>query len=190
MPKKQILIAYATRYGSTEETAKELVKIFKEHEIKTDLLNLKQIKEKKWPLLDNYDGIIVASGIKIGKWTKEALKFLKIFNNKFKSNKKILGLFVSCTTCLTDPKKANNEYLNQIIENLEIKPNLYYTFGPILDFSESSRIGRIAKAILKKVTEKDFELAGINVDYNGRNDLRDKNKIREFAEKFISLVKK
>ncbi len=189
MSNKQILIAYATRYGTTEITAKDLAKIFDELEINTDLLDLKQTKEKEWPLLDAYDGIIVASGIRIGKWMKEPQKFLKTFRNEISSNEIVLGLFINCATCLIDPATANNEYLEKVIEKLGIKPNIYRAFGPILDFSETTRIGKIARAILKKVIEKDFEDAGIQIDYKARNDLREMDQIREFAEEFAKLVK-
>ncbi|MHA1277307.1 MAG: flavodoxin domain-containing protein [Candidatus Helarchaeota archaeon] len=188
MRNKTVLIAYATRYGTTAETVKFIAQLLNAQGIEIEILDLKQAKEKEWPSLDAFDGIIVASGIKIGRWLKEPQKFLKKFKTEIETHNKILGLFVSCTTCLTDPEKAKGEYIDKIVSDLGLKPAISQALGPILDFSETTRIGRVGRSVLKKVIEKDFETAGIQVDFEGYNDLRDKVQIRQFAEQFTALV--
>ena len=189
MSKKQILIAYGTRYGTTEATVQDMVKMFSDLEIRTELLDLKQIKEKEWPSLDKYNGIIVASGIKIGKWMKKTLRFLKKFKDEIEFKEKTIGLFVSCMKCLTDPIKAKEEYLEKVIDDLGIKPKIYQAFGPILDFSESSRMGKFMKAILKKAAKDDLESDDIKIDYKAKNDLRKIDQIQKFVEKFTIIIK-
>ncbi len=189
MSNLRVLIAFATRYGTTDETAKDLAKLLDELGIKTDIVDLKQTKKKDWPKIDIYDGIIVASGIKIGRWMKEPQKFLKGIKAEIESKGKKLGLFVSCMTCLNEPEKANQKYLENMMTKLEIKANIYQSFGPVVDFSETSRIGRISQGILKGVAKKDLEPKGFNIEYTARNDLRDKEKLKKFAEDFANLLK-
>lgn len=95
MSNKNVLIAYGTRFGSTEEISREIAKILESKRLVTQLLDLKSTKEKDWVSLESFDGVLVGSGIKIGKWMKEPKKFLKNHREEFKKRKKILGLFVS-----------------------------------------------------------------------------------------------
>ncbi|MHA1264048.1 MAG: flavodoxin domain-containing protein [Candidatus Helarchaeota archaeon] len=189
MVEPRVLIAYASRYGTTETTANDLAQIFNGFNITTDLVDLKSIKEKSWPDINSYNGIIVGSGIRIGKWMKEPQKFLKKIKMDIENSNKVLGIFVSCTTCLTDPQKAKAEYLEKIVVDLGLKPDIYKAMGPILDFSETTRIGRIARAVLKKVAENDLKAAGFQIDFEKRNDLRDPTQIHTFAENFANLLK-
>ena len=68
---KKVLIVYGTRYGSTEEVSNKLVDILKEKEIDTSAINSKDLITENQPNLEDYDGIIIGSGIKVGQWTKE-----------------------------------------------------------------------------------------------------------------------
>ncbi|MFX0133166.1 MAG: flavodoxin domain-containing protein [Candidatus Hodarchaeota archaeon] len=183
---KKVLIAYGSRYGSTAEISQEISKIFKESDIKTLVLDLKKTKEKLWPMIDEFDAILVGSGIKIGRWMKEPQKFLKKNKDKIKTKRKILGLFVSCSTVLDDPVKAKKEYLEKIIDDLDIKADLFDAFGPLFDFSETSNLGSLTKKILKSILSKS---ENIEFDPNTRNDLRDWSQIRSFVEKLVELMK-
>lgn len=185
---KKILIAFGTRYGSTEETGKFLEKIFEEKGFKAELLDLKGTKEKNWPNITDYSGVIVGTGIKMGKWTNKTKKFLREIKSDIESVGIKLFIYVSCLLCLTDPEKAREDYLDKKIEKYEIKVEKYEAFGPILDFTDDSRMGWFAKSIMKKSAQEDLEKEGIHMDYEARNDLRDMEKIKKFAEEIISTL--
>jgi len=65
----RVLISYGSRYGSTEEIANKISGHLKDLNIESTVIDVK--KERKWPTLEEYDGIIVGSGIKISKWMNE-----------------------------------------------------------------------------------------------------------------------
>lgn len=186
MSTNKILIAYGSRYGSTAEISEKISIILKELNIESIVLDLKKTKEKHWPSIDEFDAILVGSGIKMGRWMKEPQKFLKKNKDKIKNKEKILGLFVSCSTVLDDPVKAKKDYLDKIMDNLKFKADMYDAFGPVFDFSETSKLGYLTKKL---------SIAGLNesgnieFDPNARNDLRDWDQIRNFAEKFAELIK-
>jgi len=188
MPNKKVLIAYATRYGTTAETAKDIGNFLQEWGIETTLVDLKHTKEKNWPQIDDFDGIIVASGIKIGRWMNEPQKFLNKNKEKLAAQTKILGVFVSCGTIVTDPEKAKTDYLIKKMESLGIKFQICEPFGPIYDFSATSQMGGFAKRVTKAGAKETFEPLGIQIDYNGRNDLRIPDQIRNFADQFAQLL--
>jgi len=183
---KKAIIAYGSRYGSTAEISQEIAKILNELDIETVVLDLKKTKEKKWPPIDEFDAILVGSGIKIGRWMKEPQKFLKKNKDKIKGKGKILGLFVSCSLVLDDPLKAEKDYLEKIMDDLKFKTELSAAFGPVFDFSESSNLGFLTKKMAKLGLA---ESENIEFDPNARNDLRDWNQIRAFAKKVADLVK-
>jgi menaquinone-dependent protoporphyrinogen oxidase len=85
------LVVYGSRYGTSAEIAEDIAKTLKEENVKTDLVNSRDMKE--WDI-SPYDLVVAGSGIKMGKWTKASLKFLDK-NRLALANKKV-ALFVSC----------------------------------------------------------------------------------------------
>ena len=181
----KVLIAYGSRYGSTEEIASKLASLLKENEIETTLLNL---KKERTPNLNNYDGIIVGSSVKITKWMKEPQRFLK--QNRETLNEKKLAIYVSCMSVLTDPEYARDELLEKIMKKTGVKAILYEAFGPLMDLGENSRMGFLDKKIAQSVMMGLSKEKGLDLDMKGRNDLRDWDKINEFGNKFTELLLK
>ncbi|MHA1104508.1 MAG: flavodoxin domain-containing protein [Promethearchaeota archaeon] len=66
----KVLILYGTRYGATKEISNEIEKIIQDSGMTTESFNLKEVNPKNIPPLDQYDGIIIGTGIKMGMWTK------------------------------------------------------------------------------------------------------------------------
>ncbi len=69
---KKLLIAYASKCGSTTEIAKSMGKILLEKGYKVDILPVNQVKS-----LDGYDGILAGSAVRVGAWLPEAVEFVK-----------------------------------------------------------------------------------------------------------------
>lgn len=183
----KVLIAYGSRFGCTEEVSQEIAKILEEEGIDSHLLNLKKVKAKKWPPLEEFDGFLVGSSIKIMRWTKESKNFLKKYKEEFKG--KVLGIFVCCAAAVNDPDYAKKEYLEKVAEELGITQDIYDAFGGVLDFSESSRMGFLDRKMLNMAAKGMSEDMGITIEENARNDLRDWDQIRNFAREFAALVK-
>ena len=188
MSENKVLIAYGTRYGSTEEISQNIAKILEEKGIGSDIINLKKIKQKQWPLPEDYKGVLVGSSIKIFRWMKEPTKFLKKNKDKFKELNIPLGLFISCGTAITDPEKAKKDYLEKKMEDIGVKTDLYDTFGAIYDFSETSRFGRFAKSILLDSAEELKEKRGIILKDGEKYVLIDKDRLNAFVEQFIKRL--
>lgn len=181
-----VLIAYGTRFGCTEEVSQKIANTLKEKGINSHLVNLKKTKKKEWPPLDKFDGVLVGSSIKINRWTKEPKTFLK--DHKDELTEKPLGIFVCCASAVTDPDYAKKTYLEGVMEETGVKADVYDAFGGVLDLSESSQMGFMDKKMLKMAAKGMQEEKGITIDENARNDFRDWDQIRGFAEQFAALV--
>ncbi|MHA2246876.1 MAG: flavodoxin domain-containing protein [Candidatus Hodarchaeales archaeon] len=184
----KVLIAYGSRFGSTEEISSEMSKILTDKGIETSLINLREVKSKDWPSPETFDGIIIGSGIRVSRWTKEPKQFLK--KNKDKLINKNLGLFVSCADA-TVPEtidKARKDYLETTMEELGITAGMYDAFGGVIDLTKSSKMSFIEKKALMAVAKK---RAGDNIegiDGKSRTDFRDWEQIKRFTEKYAEMV--
>ena len=174
----KVLICYGTRYGSAGEIAENIGEILRESGNTVEVANLKKDKVKD---LESFDFIIVGSGIQMGRWTKEPLKFLKK-NRDILSRKKV-ALFVSCMSA-TKPETCNQgrrDYLDKIIAEFpEIIPISMGLFGGLIDPTRGGRMTKGLMTSLLKEFAKEGEEAPEYVD------LRDWEQIRLWTENLYS----
>lgn len=119
------LVAYGTRYGATAEVAKEIARILEEqYGLSVQLIDLSLQKIKD---ISGYDNIVLGSGIKMGRWTGKAKKFLK---KNFEGKK--LAVFV-CSGRAGEPDLydfALDKYVKQVLSKyLKVKPVAFEAFG-------------------------------------------------------------
>ncbi|MFX0124636.1 MAG: flavodoxin domain-containing protein [Candidatus Hodarchaeota archaeon] len=187
MDQINILIAYGSRYGCTEEISHIIAEFLeKEEGFMCTLLNLRTTEEDLWPSIERYDGIMIGTGIRIGKWTKEAQSLLKKCkqNNNIKSL--ITGVFISCGYA-SDPNHypiAIRDFLERVFVQVGIKPNIYDAFGGVFDFSHSSKKGFLDRGILKWGSKS----LSMKTDYSKRNDFRNWSQIYDFGSRFAKLL--
>jgi menaquinone-dependent protoporphyrinogen IX oxidase len=75
MSSDKTLLAYVTKGGVTEESARVIADVLRDkYGLEVDLINLKKTSS---PDLAQYKNVIVGSGVRIGKVYQEALKFLE-----------------------------------------------------------------------------------------------------------------
>ena len=182
----RVLIAYGSRYGSTEEIAFRLAGFLWEEGVKATVLDVK--KNKSWPSLEGYDGVIVGSGVKITKWMREPLEFLRRKRDELVGRR--LELFVSCMSVLTDPEYARRDLLEKVAEAAGVEANMMEAFGPVMDVGEGSRMGFLDRKIAQSVMLGLSKEKGLELDMKGRNDLRDWDRIRDFAHRFAESLNK
>lgn len=180
----RVLIAYGSRYGSTEEIASRLAGFLGEEGVEATVLDVK--KNRSWPSLEGYDGVIVGSGVKISKWMREPLAFLRRKADELEGRR--LALFVSCLSVLTDPEDARRELLEKVAEEAGVEAELMEAFGPVMDVGPGSRMGFLDRRIAQSVMLGLSKDKGLELDMKGRNDLRDWDRIRDFAKGFAESL--
>ena len=68
----QILVAYATKYGATAEITEKIGQVLRQAGLPTDVLPVDRVSD-----LTPYEAVVLGSAVYIGKWRKEAVKFLQ-----------------------------------------------------------------------------------------------------------------
>ena len=182
------LIVYGTRYGATEMTSNEIADVFRQEGLDVKVVNLKDERVKD---ISDYDLVLVGSGIKIKKWTKEPEKFLNKFQKELQ-NKKV-ALFISCgakypldekADVETELEYARTHHLEEKAAKYNLQPVALGLFGGVYNFN---KMGWFFKKTLSAVKPQ-LEAAGVPETEPGLYDTRDKNVIRSWAKEVAQKV--
>jgi menaquinone-dependent protoporphyrinogen oxidase len=92
----QVLVAYATKYGATAEIAEKIGQVLRQAGLRTDVLPADRVSD-----LTPYKAVVLGSAVYIGRWRKEAVKFLQA--NETVLAEKLVWLFSSGPTGEGDP---------------------------------------------------------------------------------------
>ncbi|MFA5307945.1 MAG: flavodoxin domain-containing protein [Dehalococcoidales bacterium] len=164
-----VLIAYASKYGSTKEIAEKIGEILKLDGLPADILPVKGIKNPA-----DYQAIIIGSAMYMGMWRKEATNFVKKYETALAG--KPVWVFSSGPSGKGDPA----ELLKGIIVPRGVKPLLdrikprdIAVFHGHLDPAKMSGMERW---IVKRVG-------------GGTGDFRDWDMINQWAKKVAAAIK-
>ena len=180
------LIAFGTRYGATTTTSETIGKILEEEGLEVDVRNLKNEKVKD---ISQYDLIIVGSGLKMYRWTKEPEKFLKKFRRQLSEKK--LAIFVSSGAQALFKHEGKTQemddawlrYLVSKTEKYELSPVLMAIFGGVWDYN---KMGFFAKTM--EAFKHELRAAGIEEVEPGVFDTRDWDEIRNWTTELLGKV--
>ena len=184
------LIVYGTRYGATEKTSQEIADVFRQEGLDVKVINLKNDKVKD---ISEYDLVLVGSGIKIKKWTKEPENFLEKFQKELAQKK--TAIFISCgakypldekTDIETELEYARKHHLEEKAAKYNIQPIALGLFGGVYDFN---KMGWFFRKTLSAVKPQ-LEAAGVPEKEPGMYDTRDTNEIRSWAKEVAKKASK
>lgn len=184
------LIVYGTRYGSTAETSQVIADSLKQEGVEAKVIDAKKDKLNS---INEFDLVIVGSGVQMGKWTSEPEKFLGKYKQELE-NKKV-AIFVSCGSAnpLSEGEQRNKEmedakrkYLEEKAVDYNLKPISLGFFGGCYDFNKMSWFFR---KTLSSIRPK-LEAAGYKESKPGLYDLRDLDAIRNWTKEVAKMIEK
>jgi menaquinone-dependent protoporphyrinogen oxidase len=177
------LTVYGTRYGAAASTSEEIAKILREAGLDVRVVNAKDEKIKD---IDEYDPVIVGSGIQINKWTSEPEDFLKHFSKELSTKK--VALFVCCGSASDEGKpgaaeKARGKYLEEKAAKYNLHPIMLGLFGGVYNYNA---VPWWAKKAMQ--TDRSRVAATFKESEPGVYDTRDLNIIRNWAKELSQKV--
>jgi len=174
------LIVYGTRYGATAGTAEEMAKVLREEGFEVKVANAKNEKMKD---LSEYELVVVGSGMRMGKWTDEADKFLANFRKELERKK--LAIFVSTMKTVSEREGKTDDVaemrkvaLEDKVAQYNLHPIALGFFGGVLDYSKMGFLFKRTMAFLKPQLQKD----GFKETQPDLYDLRDWDEIRNWTK--------
>jgi menaquinone-dependent protoporphyrinogen oxidase len=149
---KKILVAYASKYGSTGGVADAIGKELCNRGAAVDVCMLKNVGD-----LNPYRGVVVGSAIYRGKWLPEAVDFVE--RNRGVLGQIAVAYFVVCMT-MGQPTEDNRRkvlaYLDPVLKEVpQVKPVEIGTFAGALHYSNLSWPIKVIMK-LKGAPEGDF----------------------------------
>ncbi len=162
----KILVAYATKSGSTVDVAQAIGKSLTDKGATVNVHSIKSVTT-----VDGYGAVIVGSGIRFGQWLPEAVGFVK--NNQAKLSQLPIAFFTVHILNIDDSetsRQARQAYTEPVRKILTPKSEVF--FAGRIDFSKLS-FGEVLLAKAMSVKEQ---------------DLRDWNKIRAWAEGIYPML--
>jgi menaquinone-dependent protoporphyrinogen oxidase len=127
-----ILVAYASRYGTTGEVATSIAATLRERGLKVEILPAEEVED-----LSPYAGVVLGGGIYIGRWHRNARGFARLFENELRR----VPVAVFALGPVTDKPKDTADSALQLRRNLKrlpIEPFDARVFGGAFD---PSRVG-------------------------------------------------
>ena len=109
MAENDVLVTYASRYGSTAEIGHRIGEVLESEGLSVDIMEVKDV-----PNLKQYRAVVLGSAVYIGKWRKDAIRFLKVFEKDLTERR--LWIFSTGPTGKGDPVK--------LLEGWDFPPSL------------------------------------------------------------------
>ncbi|HTY81662.1 MAG TPA: flavodoxin domain-containing protein [Dehalococcoidales bacterium] len=166
----KILVAYASKYGSTKEIAEKIGEVLKQVGVAAVVADLKSARD-----ITPYQNIVIGSAMYMGQWRKEAVNFLK--NNEAALSQRKVWVFGTGPSGKGDPAQLLKGVtmpakVKEIVDR--IKPQDSTVFHGNLD---AARMSGFEKWIVKRVG-------------GGAGDFRDWQMITDWANKIAGAIKK
>lgn len=165
----RVLVTYASKHGATAGIAEKIQKTLLQSGLFADLLPMDEVTNPS-----PYDAIVLGSAVYIGRWRRDAVRFLK--ENQQALTEKQVWIFSSGPTGPGDPEKLLEGWL--IPSNVKpmadrIQPRDIAVFGGTL---EPEKMNFFEKWIIKNIKAT-------------TGDFRDWTAIEEWAREIASALK-
>ena len=176
------LIVYGSNTGSTKQISESIASKLNDSGIEVDLIDLK--KEK--PIgPEGYDLVVVGSGIKMGKWTTEALSYMKDYEESLSLVPHAMFVSSGFASEPSRQEQSRVDYLDAVLDSYpRLKPLSMGLFGGLYDWRRYNFvIKRLVISLLKSMGHTE-------IDTSKPLDFRDWDKINTWAEELTSRVKR
>ncbi len=141
---KNVLVAYATRAGSTREIAESIGKILTESGIEADVLPVKKVRS-----IETYDAVVLGTAVRFGMLMSEMVRFVR-------KKKTALSMcpVAAFAVCLSMKKETPEHHIKAEFFLDPIKREIMLiSEGLFAGKMDYSRLGFIAKFIVKKMVQ-------------------------------------
>jgi menaquinone-dependent protoporphyrinogen oxidase len=163
----KVLIAYASKYGSTKEVSEEIGKVFSSAGMEVDIIPMRKVKD-----VSRYTFAVLGTSIRMGKPLKEAVTFVDRYRDELKKN--TVALFSVGLQMKEDTEENRTKakgFLRPLLETIG-EPVSIGLFGGSVDYK---KFGLFLRFFAKK------EKTGILHE----GDWRNWEEIRKWAKSLI-----
>ena len=167
----KILVAYASRAGSTAGVAEAIGKTLSENGLQVDVRPMKDIED-----ITSYQAVIAGSAIQNKQWLPEAMQFMQ--THKAALSQKPFAAFLVCMTLAMKNADQYRGFVSDFLQPVRalVKPLSEGLFAGVLD------IGKVPS-----VSDRFKFRLSVLFGVWSEGDHRDWNAIRSWAESILPL---
>jgi menaquinone-dependent protoporphyrinogen oxidase len=99
---EKILVAFASKSGTTAEIAERIGACLRERELAVDVCPVGKVTS-----LEEYRAVVLGSGVRVGQWLPEALKFVKRFQQQLRARP--VALFTVHMLAVDDSEESRRQ---------------------------------------------------------------------------------
>jgi menaquinone-dependent protoporphyrinogen oxidase len=138
-----ILVTYATRAGSTGDTAARIAEVLSQNNHPVDLLPVKDVTD-----ISGYQTVIMGSAVRIGQLLPEAMDFIEA--KQVLLQQKSFSVFLLCMT-LENDNDENRAIVSAYLEPVRklVKPAHEGLFPGVMDLSKLGLLDRLMSTVMK-----------------------------------------
>lgn len=122
-----ILIAYASKYGSTREVAESIASTLQERLLRVDVKAAEDVEH-----VDEYAGVVLGGGIYMGRWHRNARGFSKVFEREL-SRLPVAVFALGPIDEVPEHRAGSENQFRKAVESLGFEPMASAVFGGAVD---------------------------------------------------------
>ena len=122
-----VLVAYASKHGTTREVAEFVARTFEQHGLSVDVEEAARVGS-----IAHYDAVVVGGGLYMGKWHKDARRLLERHRHELSGVR--LAVFGMGPDEIAEPKvrESRNQLDRALAATPELEPVAVTVFGGAL----------------------------------------------------------
>jgi menaquinone-dependent protoporphyrinogen oxidase len=147
---KKILVTYASKCGSTGEVAQAIGQTLAKTGAAVDVKPIGKVND-----LSGYQGVVLGSAVRAGRWLSEAVTFAK--TNQQALSRVPTAYFSVCMTVSQDSEERRRKadgYLEPVRQI--VKPVAEASFAGTMDYNKLALVDRLIVTQMVKIPEGDF----------------------------------
>ena len=122
-----ILVAHASRYGTTAEVAESIAATLRERGLRVDVQPAAEVED-----LGPYSGVVLGGGIYIGRWHRDARGFVRVFEDALRQVP-VAVFALGPVSDKPEDQAASEQQLRRSLRRLPIEPFEVRVFGGAFD---------------------------------------------------------
>jgi menaquinone-dependent protoporphyrinogen oxidase len=122
-----ILVAYASKYGSTREVAESIAATLRERMLRVDVRPAGEVDD-----LDGYSGVVLGGGIYVGRWHRDARGFAKHYEDEL-AHLPVAVFALGPVDDVPEHWAGSEKQFDSAVEKLGFEPIAAAVFGGAVD---------------------------------------------------------
>lgn len=132
-PNRPVLVAYATKHGSTHEVAEVIADILRRQSVRAEVRPAAEVDD-----VTPYAGVVLGGSLYFGRWHKDALDFLRRHRSSLRAGPLAIYAMGPKTNAPEEVAASRAQLERALAKVPDARPDTVVVFGGVIDPSQLS----------------------------------------------------